>query len=295
MGTVHAAYDPQLDRKIALKLVRPERGADQELCARVLREAQALAKLSHPNVVAVYDAGAFGEQVFIAMDFIRGTTLRQWLAARRPWREVLDTFLQAGRGLAAAHEVGLVHRDFKPDNVLVSDDGRARVVDFGLAAETEAPVARPSLTASAERWQMAQGSLTHHGALVGTPAYMSPEQLMGQPARMASDQFSFCVALFEGLYGERPFRGRIGEATRLVDERARCASPTIRRRPSAPSWPFCAPQCSGRAPPRGRSRGPRRRRPPLCTARSALASCARWRRQRPGSPPIRPPQALRRA
>ena len=153
MGTVHAAYDPQLDRKIALKLLRPERGADREFCARMLREAQALAKLSHPNVVAVYDAGTFGDQVFIAMDFIRGATLREWLAARRPWRERLEMFLQAGRGLAAAHAVGLIHRDFKPDNVLVGDDGRARVVDFGLAAETEAPpAARPSLSASGERW-----------------------------------------------------------------------------------------------------------------------------------------------
>jgi hypothetical protein len=114
MGTVHAAYDPQLDRKIALKLLRPERGADREFCARMLREAQALAKLSHPNVVAVYDAGTFGDQVFIAMDFIRGATLRQWLAVRRPWRERLEMFLQAGRGLAAAHAVGLIHREHKP-------------------------------------------------------------------------------------------------------------------------------------------------------------------------------------
>ncbi len=137
MGVVYAAYDPELDRRVALKLLRPDRFGGDAGRLRLLREAQALARLTHPNVVAVYDVGTFGDRVFVAMELVEGETLRQWLRAEprspRPWREVLERFLPAGRGLAAAHAAGLVHRDFKPENVLLGRDGRARVVDFGLA------------------------------------------------------------------------------------------------------------------------------------------------------------------
>src|SRR5262245_38729127 len=136
MGVVYSAYDPELDRKVALKLLRPDRGpfSGEAGRLRLLREAQAIARLSHPNVIAVYDTGSFGDQVFVAMEFVEGWTLRQWLEEKRPaWREVLARFVLAGRGLAAAHAVGLVHRDFKPENVLLGKDGRVRVADFGIA------------------------------------------------------------------------------------------------------------------------------------------------------------------
>jgi serine/threonine protein kinase len=135
MGDVYAAYDPQLDRKVAIKLLRARpHGRDDEGQRRLMREAQAIAKLSHPNVVVVYDAGTFQDQVFVAMEFVDGHTLRYWTQAEaRPWPEVLKVFGDAGRGLAAAHEKGIIHRDFKPDNVMIGADGHVRVMDFGLA------------------------------------------------------------------------------------------------------------------------------------------------------------------
>ena len=137
MGVVYAAYDPELDRKVALKLVRPSAaigGGMSEGPARLLREAQALAKLNHPAVVSIHDVGTFGEQVWISMEFVEGKTLTDWIAAApRSWREVVEVMRAAGRGLAAAHEAGLLHRDFKPDNVMLGVDGRVRVMDFGLA------------------------------------------------------------------------------------------------------------------------------------------------------------------
>ncbi len=189
MGVVYAAWDPELDRKVALKLVRPDRaGSDPH---RTLHEAQAIARLSHPNVIAVYDAGHVGDQVFLAMELVEGRTLREWLAEspRRPWREVLDVFLLAGRGLAAAHAAGLVHGDFKPENVLLGEDSRVRVADFGLARPAEAEAAEPG------------------GAVSGTPAYMAPELPRGSRSDARSDQYSFCVALWEALHGERPSPG----------------------------------------------------------------------------------------
>jgi len=187
MGLVYAGYDPELDRKVALKLLRPDRAGGEVARSRLLREAQAIARLSHPNVVAVFDAASFGDQVFIAMELVPGRTLRELLQEKpRSWREVIALFLDAGRGLAAAHTAGLVHRDFKPDNVLLGDDGRVRVVDFGLA--------RPAGIAADEG----------DGAILGTPAYMAPEQLRGAPADARSDQYGFCVALWEALSGKRP-------------------------------------------------------------------------------------------
>ncbi|MBU8895126.1 protein kinase [Corallococcus sp. H22C18031201] len=214
MGVVYAAYDPELDRQVALKLLRPEGRHMEELRMRLLREAQSLARLSHPNVVAVHDVGVCGDGIFLALELVEGTTLADWVKSPRPWPEVLRIFLDAGRGLAAAHTAGLVHRDFKPANVLVGKDGRVRVTDFGLARPSnrggppvEAPVAVPPAPEGG-----ADALLTRTGALLGTPAYMAPEQLMGGSADALSDQFSFCVALHEALYGLRPFEGVTPEA-----------------------------------------------------------------------------------
>jgi tetratricopeptide (TPR) repeat protein len=236
MGEVYGAYDPELDRKLAIKLLRVKRGSSEggsDGKSRLLREAQAIAKLSHPNVVVVHDVGSHEDRVFIAMEFIEGGTLGFWLHAKaRPWRDVLRTFGAAGRGLQHAHEAGLVHRDFKPENVMVREDGEVRVMDFGLVRhvdllEPEAPSsgdaapapADPALDATIDLSRPAHGGdlapgghamqakLTQTGAMMGTPAYMAPEQFVGQAADARTDQFSFCIALYEGLYGERPFSG----------------------------------------------------------------------------------------
>ncbi len=207
MGVVFAAYDPELDRRVALKLLR-ERTGDDERNARMVREARATARLAHPNVVVVHDVGEFEGNVFMAMELVVGGTLGDWLKATERSRDaILDVFLDAGQGLLAAHAAGLVHRDFKPANVLMGDDERARVTDFGLAragdsVETTTHQALVTLSGSGDV------VITRTGALVGTPAYMSPEQFEGRVADARSDQFSYCVALAEALSGERPFEGR---------------------------------------------------------------------------------------
>jgi tetratricopeptide (TPR) repeat protein len=198
MGVVYLAYDPDLDRRVALKLLQRDGG---DANARMLREARAMARLSHPNVVAVHDVGEHDGLVWIAMELVEGGHLRAWLRAdERSWQECLDTFRQAAEGLAAAHEAGLVHRDFKPDNVLISARGRVLVTDFGLARASG-----HTTTAGLESSSPDALALTMTGAISGTPAYMSPEQFAGRPAGPASDQFAFCIALYEALYGERPF------------------------------------------------------------------------------------------
>ncbi len=215
MGLVVRAHDSELDRDVAIKLLRPELRATGSAGsvgpARLLREAQAMARIDHPNVITVHEVGTVGDQVFIAMELVDGQTLGAWVRERkRPWREVLDVFLRAGDGVAGAHAAGVVHRDFKPDNVLVGRDGRVRVVDFGLARAVGAPidvtVSEPS-HATADTADPMRSPLTRTGAVMGTPAYMSPEQYMGEAAGERSDQFSFCVALWEGLFGTRPFQG----------------------------------------------------------------------------------------
>jgi eukaryotic-like serine/threonine-protein kinase len=204
MGIVYSAFDPHLHRDVALKLLRADVFGDKRSAweGRLLREARAMAQLADPHVVVVHDVGTFEGHVFVAMELVKGRTLREWQAEReRSTEEILDAFLQAGRGLRAAHRAGLVHRDFKPANVLVGDDGRVRVTDFGLVrperSDEPRPSAAPHMTA-----------LTRTGGVVGTPAYMSPEQFRREDADARSDQFSFSVALYEALYGERPFRAK---------------------------------------------------------------------------------------
>jgi hypothetical protein len=182
MGVVHAAEDPELRRQVAIKLLRPDFADVPQ--ASLLREAQALARVSSPHVVPVFDVGAYDGGVFLAMELVDGVDVRGWRAARqRGRREILDVYVAAGRGLAAAHAAGVVHRDFKPENVLVGADGRVRVGDFGLA------------------WMPGDVS---NGMIVGTPAYMAPEQMLGGRADARSDQYSFCVALYEALCDHRP-------------------------------------------------------------------------------------------
>ena len=207
MGLIYAAYDDTLDRKVAVKLLRPERGGSGSTGqARLLREAQAIARLSHPCVVSVYEVGTHEDQVFIAMEYVDGVTLKVW-QRQTSWREILVAYIKAGRGLVAAHAAGIVHRDFKADNVLVRGDGAVRVLDFGLArTEFEQPDADVQRVASSSLSD-ASMPLTHTGTVMGTPAYMAPEQHLGQKTDARTDQFSFCVSLHEALYGYRPFAG----------------------------------------------------------------------------------------
>ena len=217
MGVVYAADDPELGRRVALKMLRPEGRQQDELRQRLLREAQALARLAHPNVVTLYDVGTHGEAVFLAMELVEGSTLAEWMREPRPWREVLRVFLEAGKGLAAAHAAGLVHRDFKPANTLLGRHGRVCVTDFGIAGQLSQGDGAP-LPEDSESPAASLKSLTRTGQLLGTPAYLAPELMQGQRADARSDEFSFCVALHEALFGSRPFQGEtlkeLGQAAR---------------------------------------------------------------------------------
>lgn len=224
MGLVLAAYDTKLDRRVALKLLHAHTSKDPENHARLLREAQALAKLSHPRVVSVYDAGELRDQVFIAMEFIDGPNLREWLRAEpRTPAQILKVFRGAGKGLRAAHDAGIVHRDFKPDNILIGPDGKAYVTDFGLALEANLA---PAATDSSASSRSASSRLTETGAVMGTPAYMPIEQHAGLPTDHRSDQFSFCVSLFEALHGLRPFAGANANELCLAIGRAQLPTST---------------------------------------------------------------------
>ena len=206
MGTVYMARDATLGREVAIKVHHAAGGA-----RRLRREAVAMAKLAHPNVVTVFEVGDLAGRPFVVMEYITGTTLRTWLAAApRSVREILALLIAAGEGLAAAHDAGLIHRDIKPENVLVGVDGRARVGDFGLARELDSKDSRDSgerAPAAAPSPDDLRTPVTQTGAVLGTPAYMAPEQFAGAPVDARADQFAFCVTAWEALWGERPFAG----------------------------------------------------------------------------------------
>lgn len=257
MGAVYAAYDELLDRKVALKVMHTSRGGSVGRRQRTLVEARALARLTHANIPMVYEVGEAEGQVYISMEYIDGATLADWLAeAPRSWQDILSMYVQAGAGLAAAHQAGIVHRDFKPDNVLVGRDGRPRVVDFGLARlggqsshqvplpsslsgrqvqQQPAPMQEdspPSGSPQPQRTLSADSSLdrlTVAGSVSGTPGYMSPEQYAGGDVDPLSDQFSFCAALYEALFGYLPFAGEtLEELAKSVQGPARTPPPGTR-------------------------------------------------------------------
>jgi tRNA A-37 threonylcarbamoyl transferase component Bud32/tetratricopeptide (TPR) repeat protein len=264
MAQVYAAWEPELDRRVALKVLREPPDADVgDARRRVIAEAQAMARLAHPNVVAVHEVGTVDDAVFVAMELVEGDTLRDWVERPRPWREVAAVLLEVARGLAAVHAAGVVHRDVKPDNVIVGADGRARLGDFGLAraaktdseTETEADSETDSETetetdsetetetetetesdshviAVAARAVPAIGTPTATHVIAGTPAYMAPEVLAGRSADAASDQFCFGVMAWELLHGERPYGG----ATWSALHRAASAGAPRAPRAAVPRW-----------------------------------------------------------
>ncbi|MCA9699316.1 MAG: serine/threonine protein kinase, partial [Myxococcales bacterium] len=179
MGVVWSAYDETLDRKVAVKVLRADARGGTKARDRLLREAQVMARLSHPNLVTVHEIGRHEGQVFIAMEFVRGQSLDQWITREPPraWREVLAVFRQAGEALMAVHSAGLLHRDFKPHNAILGDDGVVKVLDFGLARALDArdsEVEDSSEAPSGSSGGMLAASLTRTGAILGTPAYMAP-------------------------------------------------------------------------------------------------------------------------
>jgi serine/threonine protein kinase/tetratricopeptide (TPR) repeat protein len=297
MGVVYAAWDPKLDRKVALKLLHSDK---KDHGQRLEREAQAMARLTHPNVIAVHDVGELDDRVFVAMEFVEGQTLAEWAnlargrqEAPRPEREppereqseLLEVLLAAGRGLAAAHAHGLVHRDFKPDNVMIDDDGRVRVMDFGLvraagevdegespspSTEPALPEQRPQMHAELDSRSAFDSELTMAGALLGTPAYMAPEQLRGEEADARADQFAFCVVAWQCLYGERPFAGDTPLAVLFAITHAKFHEPEPGR--VVPSW-------IRRVLERGMAADPRARWPDMPSLLRALADDPRARRR----------------
>jgi tetratricopeptide (TPR) repeat protein/predicted Ser/Thr protein kinase len=283
MGVVFRATDPRLQRDVALKLLRVRKHSRVgNAKARMLREAQALARLSHPNVVPVYEVGWTDRGLFLAMEFVAGQTLREWLeAGPHAVRDVLEVMIQAGRGLEAAHEAGLVHRDFKPGNVLIGRDGRVRVTDFGLARrsgdsesahDSDSPLARVESdfesSTDFRAFDRLEDLLTADNEVVGTPAYMAPEQVFKAGASPASDQYSFCVVLYEALYGARPF-----SAVRARD---------IRRRRTVPPAPTNSdvPDRLYRVIARGLDPDPEQRWPCMSDLLAAVAGHGNHRRRR---------------
>lgn len=277
MGAVYAAYDPELDRRVAVKVLRADRAPTAEARGRLLREAQAIAKLSHASVITVHDVGEIGDQLFIAMEFVDGGTLTDWLRARdHGWEEILPRLRAAGEGLVAAHAAGIVHRDFKPENVLISSDGRVKVADFGIARWADPGVGRASVEVSRDEQKIESSldrlggdSLTRTGALLGTPAYMAPEQHGVGAGNEASDQFAFCVTAFEALCGERPFRGSTVAALVTAKLDGEIASPSA----AVPGWLM-------RVVRRGLAADPAARWPSMRALLEALAHDPRRRRRR---------------
>ena len=234
MGVVYAAVDTELQRRVAVKLLRPDGGGElgTQGRERLIREARVLASLSHPEVVTVYDIGEHDGDLFLAMELVEGGNLNAWLrAAPRKAAEILDLLVDAARGLAAAHAAGVVHRDVKPDNILVGRDGRARVTDFGLARLERAAL---EVSAPSELSPSLSPELTRAGARVGTPVYMAPEQLESGEADTRSDQWSFCAMIYEVLAGVRPFPTDDRKARVAAIREGRVATPAAGRR--IPGW-----------------------------------------------------------
>jgi serine/threonine protein kinase len=223
MGVVWAAVDPDLERPVAIKLLRHEASDELPMRTRLLREARAMARLRHPNVVTVFEVGSDKGRDYIAMELVEGGTLDDWLQTKPPRDAIVEALLAAGRGLAAAHAAGVVHRDFKPHNVLRAQDGHIYVTDFGLARGQIEEGAQPELVAFAvpvearRRDAVLDSRLTQTGVLIGTPAYMAPEQFTGGLPDPKSDQFAWSVTAWQALTGERPFRGdSLGEIEKAV-------------------------------------------------------------------------------
>lgn len=217
MGTIYAAWDEQLQRRVALKFLHRV-STDPAGEQRLFREAQALAQLSHPNVVSIHQVGRHEGRVWLAMEHIAGQTLRAWgKEAPRSKAEVLHVWIAAGRGLAAIHAAGLVHRDIKPANIMIGEDGRVRIVDFGLVRLADASQPSASETALSTVAEWSEG-LTAHDGFVGTPAYAAPEQVDGGVIDARSDQFAFCVSLWEALCGKRPLRERRPDSQPVLRE-----------------------------------------------------------------------------
>ena len=284
MGAVYAAFDPDLDRKVAIKILLPGVGGSGSTGQqRLLREAQSLARLSHHNVVTVHDVGTVASQVYIAMEHLDGVTLRAWLESeKRSHDEVVAAFVDAGRGLAAAHAEGLVHRDFKPDNVMVSPPKvagtrpRVVVMDFGLARVKEAPAsdlgtADAEIVAASGSFADGPTNLTEDGSFVGTPAYMSPEQFAGSSTDARTDQFSFCVSLWEALHGEHPFDSRSFTAL---------AASVTKGEVRTPSRSSTVPAELRKIVERGLARSIDERWPDMSALLDALTGLQRRRRQR---------------
>ena len=255
LGLVYLAYDPDLDRRVAVKILRTRasRGSDATLHKiRLMREAKAMAQFSHPNIVAVYDVGVCRGEVFIAMEYVEGLGLRQWITKHKPeWPEIRDVMVDAAKALEEAHRSGLVHRDFKPSNLLVTESRQVKVLDFGLARniatrqDAEASVAISDLDfyesgdystpEPLSRAAALDEPLTQSGQLMGTPGYMAPEQYdASRLVDSRSDQFAFCVTLHEALYRRRPFRGRTFEEVREATLGAEIADPPDRV--TLPEW-----------------------------------------------------------
>jgi tetratricopeptide (TPR) repeat protein len=270
MGVVYAAFDPELHRRVALKLVQPEmrNASTTEGRARLLREAQAIAQLSHPNVIHVYDVGTYEDQVFLALEFVDGEHLAKWTwRTKPPWREIVRVFIAAGRGLAAAHAAGLVHRDFKPDNVLRGKDGRVLVMDFGIARVDGVPEEEPPTPRSS---QPLLAPLTEIGVVMGTPGYAAPEQLGGAPGDARADQFSFAAALYACLYRKRPYEAKTFAAYRTMLGAAPPAAPA---NTDVPAW-------VQRVIDRGLSLDPAARFPSMDAMLAALAADPALRRRK---------------
>ncbi|PRP91152.1 Serine/threonine-protein kinase PknB [Enhygromyxa salina] len=235
---IYSAWDEDHQRRVAIKLLRDDRSIRRDTQARFLREAKTTARLNHPNVVRIYEVGTHEGRVFLALEYIEGRTLREWVEREQPEvADILRCYLDAGRALEAAHEAGVMHRDFKPDNVILGDDGRVRVLDFGLARSTRGTdnfQTLENMTPGLRDALAAGPDLLATIGFSGTPAYKSLEQHFGRPTDPRADQFSYCVTLWEALFGQRPFVGRTASAIARAIEAGEIQAPPSERAAAVP-------------------------------------------------------------